>query len=242
MDNGAGATFTADGTKTVRMQISVLNEVTVTNKVFTPAIYDSANAALPFQPYHTPYVYNIYLDAPLRYGDELELNGTLTRKSITKSFLGTESWDSQDGAYDATNTMFFSYTGLADRKAGYGSYANVPDKNTHFINPAQNIQLSAYDNEAAIGQYNSLYRKFYYVRINRARLPSETVNGFKTWLAAQNTAGTPVTTWYNLETPTTETITMPAQIKTFPGTTIIQLDTTTQPAVMEAEYWSTEEA
>jgi len=31
---------------------------------------------------------------------------------------------------------------------------------------------------------------------------------------------------------------MPAQIETFPGTTIIQLDTTVQPSVLEAEYWS----
>lgn len=240
-DTGSGASFTADGTKTTRLGIYVSTGITVDNKTFTPAIYDSANAALPFQPYHTPYIYNIYLDAPLRYGDVLELNGTLTRKSRTKAFLGTETWDNQGGIHDATNTMFFAHAGLTDRKAGYASFANVPGKNTHFINPAQNIQTALYDNEAAIGHWDAQYRNYYYIRINKARLTAETAEGFKTWLAAQNTAGTPVTTWYNLETPTTETVTMPDNMETFKGTTMIQLDTVTQPSVMEAEYWSTEE-
>ena len=55
-------------------------------------------------------------------------------------------------------------------------------------------------------------------------------------------AVTGATVEFDLATPATSNITMPAQIETFQGTTMIQLDTTVQPSVMEAEYWATEEA
>jgi len=223
MDNGAGATFTADSTKRARMQINVFNGVTLSNKVFTPAIYDSANAALPFQPYHMPYVYNIYLDAPLRYGDTLDNAGLLTRKQNSVTFDGTEPCRKADGtAIEMQVTvpaakLLTAGGSLIYYKCSHASSGSGTEYVTIF-NPANPTTIE--------------FRKI----ASNWGVNYETAD----WQAFL--ASSPVTVEYELATPASENITMPAQIETFPGTTLIQLDTKVQPAVMEAEYWSTEEA
>jgi len=122
-------------------------------------------------------IFNLYLDAPLRYGDTLDNTGVLTRARAVET-----------GVTGAT----YSPTGA---KAD-GTYLCTQD------------------------------------------VTGSMVGGEITFTEAVTGA----TVEFDLATPTTENITMPSSIPTFEGTTIIMLDTTTQPAVMEAEYWSTEEA
>lgn len=62
-----------------------------------------------------------------------------------------------------------------------------------------------------------------------------TVEEFKSWLASEYAAGHPVTIWYEPETPTTATVSVP-QIPTLKGTTIIDVDTELKPSEMTVEY------
>lgn len=62
-----------------------------------------------------------------------------------------------------------------------------------------------------------------------------TLADFKAWLAAQYAVGTPVTLWYILATPTTESITAPS-IPTTGGTATIDVDTTVKPSEMSLTY------
>ena len=58
---------------------------------------------------------------------------------------------------------------------------------------------------------------------------------FKTWLATQYANGTPLTAWYVLATPTTETVTAPT-IPTTDGITTIDVNTTVKPSEMGLTY------
>ena len=64
---------------------------------------------------------------------------------------------------------------------------------------------------------------------------STTVDDFKSYLAAQYAAGTPVKVYYVLATPETETFTAP-QIPTINGTTVIDVDTAVKPESMTIKY------
>ena len=62
-----------------------------------------------------------------------------------------------------------------------------------------------------------------------------TLADFKAFLAAQYSAGTPVTVYYVLTTPTTESITAPT-ITTTGGTATIDVDTTVKPSELDLTY------
>ena len=63
------------------------------------------------------------------------------------------------------------------------------------------------------------------------RLLATTVAGLKSYLAAKYTAGTPVTVWYVLETPTEEDPPVPfPELTTLSGTNTLTVDTTVKPS------------
>ena len=62
-----------------------------------------------------------------------------------------------------------------------------------------------------------------------------TATDFKTWLASQYAAGTPVTVYYVLATAATESVTVPT-IPTTGGTATIDVDTTVKPSEMSLTY------
>ena len=134
------------------------------------------STATAYEPYTGTATYNIYLDAPLRYGDTLDENGLLARAR---------------GAETGVTGATYSPTGA---KAD-GAYLCTQDVTGSMV--AGEITFA------------------------------EAVTG--------------ATVEFDLAIPTIENVTMPSSIPTFKGTTIIQLDTTTQPTVLEAEYWATEE-
>ena len=68
-----------------------------------------------------------------------------------------------------------------------------------------------------------------------AQTSGNTANGLREYLAAQYAAGTPVTVYYVLATPTTETVTAPT-IPTTGGTATIDVDTTVKPSEISLTY------
>lgn len=124
------------------------------------------------------------------YKDTQEiLTGAITRKVGVIVLDGTEDW----GAY-AANNGYRSYR--------VNNFLNADTRNgicTHL--PYYNFYSSAMDRECVAigGNKTTLY-------INLAD-EERTVNDFKTWLAQQYAAGTPVIFIYPLATETTETIT-----------------------------------
>lgn len=63
----------------------------------------------------------------------------------------------------------------------------------------------------------------------------QAITDFKSYLAEQYDAGTPVTVYHVLADPTTEPISIPS-IPTFDGTTVISTYTEIQPSNMEIKY------
>jgi hypothetical protein len=132
--------------------------------------------------------------------DKYSHKGFLRKKTGKVVFDGSadEPWGDQSTAYPTPNTMLFAINGLVGRK-GYDSvgFTGVADISSHFVNPKQSLQVTTYDNEAAIGHLNDRYSTFYYVRINKTRLSTQDLSGFRSWLAAN-----PVTVVYQLATST----------------------------------------
>lgn len=67
--------------------------------------------------------------------------------------------------------------------------------------------------------------------------PEWTIDDFKSYLAAQYAAGTPVTVYYVLAEPETETVELP-EIPTLDGTTVIDVDTEIKPSNLKITYKS----
>lgn len=132
------------------------------------------------------------LSAPLYgigdYKDTLNLStGVVTRKVKKLVLTGGETWGSE-----ATNMYHMPcdmpllgyHDAISDRYSMQDGYANVVNTD---------------------GAFGISRRPALFIHDNRYT----TVAAFKTYLAAQYAAGHPVTVWYVLETPTTETVTVP---------------------------------
>lgn len=135
------------------------------------------------------------LSAPLYgigdYKDTLNLStGVVTRK-VKKLVLTGEEWITKGTYPPSTNCYQFGFTRPADMVTDVEKTTN-----SHF-------KRGSFTNGSYVG---SLYNMF----PEKSVLPEEaTAADFKNWLAAQYQNGTPVTIWYVLSTPETETVTVP---------------------------------
>lgn len=143
------------------------------------------------------------------YKDELNLaTGACTRKIKKLMLDGTEAWfaSSNAGVYYTTKSTSLNpiYSlGICDRFV------------YHFVNLVANLA----DGEYLIDMTN----KYTWFRNNDIT----TLQAWKAWLAQQYANGTPVTVWYALETPTTETITVPSGLSGIEEGYLIQDSTPT---------------
>lgn len=76
-----------------------------------------------------------------------------------------------------------------------------------------------------------------YVYINIKDTTYTSLADFKSYLASQHAAGTPVKVYYVLATPVTETVELP-EIPTLDGTTVIDVDTEVKPSNLKITYKS----
>ena len=149
----------------------------------------------------------IYLSEPLRkigyYCDTVEQDGTVTRKIKKLVLTGLETWQLWSGNY---------FSNVIDRRGAINAILC-----SHFINSKPNG--ISYDNYSSSG-----------LEINASAVPFvANVTELKQWLADEYAAGHPVTVWYVLKTPTTETVTVPTLTPT-KGSNTLAVSTTLQPS------------
>lgn len=149
--------------------------------------------------------------------------GEVTRRIGVKVFDGTEpGWA---GYTTRTNTICCNIN--------FGAIGFQKSLCTHF----ENVNSAWANDYECYGDHSSVAYKYFVVSKSRLGVLEEDSNSvkvdkFKAYLAAQYAAGTPVTVYYQLATPTTESVT-PVTIPTYPKTTIIEQDSTVK-ATIEA--------
>ena len=199
---------------------------------------NEGSTALPYEPYGykipvvtksdgaEPITTPIYLDSPLyKIGDYADRLSKTEEVRVVKELVltGTDA----DGEWKASPT----------RKGSF--YLNIGPNGI-----AGKAICDRATNVTNIGNYhygNIFVEKAYWLSSIVINLwlfdTAITLADFKSYLAAQYAAGTPVTLWYQLAKPTTETFTAP-QIPTLNGTTVIDVDTAVKPTEMYTKYKS----
>lgn len=152
---------------------------------------------------------NIYLDEPLRkignYADVVNSDGTVTRRIRKRVLTGEETIDENAGRYIV--------------RAGLSSSVNYIGKCTHFVNKSTGT-VAWFDNKFSIESVNIFFGVLEMF---------DSIAAFRQLLTDSYAAGNPVTVWYVLTTPTTETITSPAVIP-ITGSNTLSIDTTLAPS------------
>lgn len=193
------------------LKLIAYNKATLHNNF----MLNEGSTVLPYEPYgkykipitSAGQTQNIILSEPLRkigdYADTVDSEGVVTRKIKKLVLNGTESWNvtSVTGA-----TRFNRYiSGITDKRGLCSHYKWL----------------------AQTGGTNHYYSSTNYLFIFSETLATEA--DFKSWLAAQYAAGTPVTVYYVLATPTTESVTAPT-IPTSSGFSNIEIGTSLAPS------------
>jgi hypothetical protein len=147
------------------------------------------STATPYEPY-SGISHTITLPETL-YGGVVDLeNGVLKKEWAYKEFDGTENWV-LSGVQPQVDTMRFTVT-LSDSIL---HHPNIP--NGFITSSFTNQNNLSTDSEGASAQ-----NQYFGIRVLRSRLITEDVAGYKAWLTAQHTAGTPVSVAYKLAEPT----------------------------------------
>lgn len=181
---------------------------------------EEGTTATPYEPYHEPITTPIYLPTPLYSGEVMRSDGSREVKWGKIVLTGEE----KIVAAGATGTSYrYDFTNI--KTISQIKYARKNSKITHFKQcDMPTIDVVGYDWHGAS----------FHLMIMTTQ---STINKFKDWLKSQYEAGTPVTVWYQLATPTTETFTAP-QIPTLNGTTVIDVDTAVKSTEMYTKYKS----
>lgn len=152
---------------------------------------------------------NIYLTEPLlkigNYADVVNSDGTVTRRIRKRVLTGEETIDENAGRYIV--------------RAGLSSSVNYIGKCTHFVNKSTGT-VAWFDNKFSIESVNIFFGVLEMF---------DSIAAFRQLLTDSYAAGNPVTVWYVLTTPTTETITSPAVIP-ITGSNTLSIDTTLAPS------------
>lgn len=163
----------------------------------------------PYEPYKETKI-PITLNAPLRslpngIKDELDIeNGKIIRRIGKVILNGSENWNKYT---TLTNTICFSTP--MNLAINYTTNPNRTTINSNFYK----IDSIIYDLEGwGWGDASPIY----YIRINKNKLATQDVAGFKAWLQAN-----PTTVYYELESPIEELIMLPNNLRTYDGTTNI---------------------
>ena len=157
--------------------------------------------------------YNIFLTEPLRkigdYADTVDSSGTVTRRIVKLVLTGEETFSS---SYSGNNKFFYTNIATSGRETTvYSShfvFANIGSTTTDV-----GIRLSSGTN----------------LRIRPENVASMTSNDFTQWIADEYAAGHPVTVWYVLATPVSDTATFPT-VTPASGSNTLSVNTTLAPS------------
>lgn len=177
--------------------------------------------ATEYEPYVEPTTYNIYHNKPIYsigdYADYINNSTQKTEGKLVKELIltGEEEWRLQSINSNGIANFFITSTKT------HTIATNLIC--THFVS-----QKTTIANTTTEGIYNSVGNAIY-IRIKQER--ASTVTDFKSYLAAQYEAGTPVKVYYVLAEPEVTEITeeLPS-ITPIIGTNVISVDTTVSPS------------
>lgn len=223
-------TFTINEDSAARLEMwghTLSNDCTYTN-----VMLNTGSTALPYEPYgmyklsissNQTALSPVYLTEQLMkidtYSDSVVSSGTDTRNVYKLVLNGTENWNFSSGSYYLEE--------LINYLRGVGeNYAIC----SHFPTSAQVEKAVDVPNGYVSFTYGVNKRLYFKVASTITSLAD-----FKQFLADQYAAGTPVTVYYVLATPTTETVTAPS-IPTTGGTATIDVDTTVKPSELDLTY------
>jgi len=141
--------------------------------------------------------------------DEWHSGGIAIRRTMLAVLNGTEDWKSSSAA---------------NQVDVIGFYYAVPDleaSNAVIMSNTFNFETSGAQNKELI--YRTSSPNGIGIRVNRSRLATQGIAGFKAWLAALYAAGTPVMALYKLAAPITESIS-PVSIPSLFGMNTVYTD------------------
>ena len=224
-------TFTLDSDSLLKFIIHYKNDRNLSPSDVSQIMLNTGSTPKPYEPYgyKLPVVCggsttNIYLSEPIRnkgnYADTAASTGVATRKIKKLVLTGEESGWFLSG----TNSYGIANYGLPNALESFVSNNPVC---SHFV-----YQVTLQNDTKTEGIFTNAQLSLY-VRVTAANLPNKTA--FTNWLKAQYANGTPVTVWYILTTPTTETFTAPT-ISTIEGEQTFDIDTTLKPSEVTIEY------
>ena len=201
-DYGSGGTFTLAETKEVIATIAVRSGITVSNLTFYPMIRLASITDATYEPYKGD-TYTADFGQTV-YGGTLDWNtGVLTVDRALYTFDGSEGVTS--GGWN--NPYSYVLWGFLPDVANCGMSEVADAYCSHYIvRSVANVITNAI---AGFGIYDSGHLIF-------SSPTHTTVDAFKSYLAAQYAAGTPVQVCYKLATPTTVQLT-PQEIKAIKG-------------------------
>ena len=181
---------------------------------------EAGAAATPYEPYHEPITTPIYLPTPLYSGEVMKSDGGREVKFDKLVLTGEETFTTHKTFEDGT---------ISIRIPSLKAKSNSIIYCTHL----QNVSFAElYNNEKqGIASHSKDDLDNLYCLISGFTKLTQ----YKDFFRNEYSAGTPVTVWYQLATPTTETFTAP-QIPTINGTTVIDVDTAVKPESMTIKY------
>lgn len=178
--------------------------------------------ATTYEPYHEPITTPIYLPTPLYSGEVMRSDGSRDVKFGKLVLTGEETFTTHKTFEDGT---------ISIRIPSSKVRANGIIYCTHL----QNVSFAELYNSEKQGIASHLKNDLdnLYCLISGFTK----VTQYKDFFRNEYSAGTPVTVWYQLAEPTTETFTVP-KIPTISGTTIIDVNTKVKPTEMYTKYKS----
>ena len=176
--------------------------------------------ATPYEPYHEPITTPIYLPTPLYSGEVIRSDGSRDVKFGKLVLTGEEAITTHKPFADGTVSIRIPSSKAKSNGVIYCTHLQNVSFSELYNNEKQGISVHLKD------ELNNLYC-----------LISGFTNltQYKDFFRNEYSAGTPITLWYQLAEPTTETVTVP-QIPTINGTTVIDVDTAVKPESMTIKY------
>lgn len=215
------------GTKFIVIQAELTSAKNISEY---PTQIESGYTATTFEPYHESITTNLYLPTPMVKGEVLRSDGSRDVKWGVKVFDGSESFSRYpDYTNDyGINNFRLAVTSSIRPMAAFSAELFC----SHFIQSRTAFADTKDENALFSGSKDPSF----YIRVKDSKI--QTYTQLKSWLKSQYDAGTPVTVYYKLDTPTTEQITNLPEIPTIKPTTIIDVDTEVKPESMTATYKS----
>lgn len=223
----ASTAYRALGEKQVNKLIIKVQSGTTVDGQFSPMMTDDGQLPETYEPfgYKIPVTCAgqtspIYLSEPLRkigdYADTVSSDGTVTRRIGVIEVNG-----SNIGGFEVVSGLTsIAKMRLTDIQSSDLQYAFLC---SHFA-----VRRAGEPWTAGL-VYNS-YSAYYNLHFGLP-IDIEDISAAREWFNAKYSNGTPVTVWYVLATPTTETITAPT-IPTAKGANTLTVDTTLQPSAV----------